>query len=159
MKRLRRILKWVVIVIAVLFVAVQFYRPAKTNPPVEPSMTLQSRLQPPPQVAAVLDRSCRDCHSNETRWPWYSHVAPTSWFVIDHVNQGRNHLNMSEWGRYDNTEAANQLRNMCREARSEVMPLPSYTMVHRGAVMSQEDIKVLCDWATAERDKFRTSQN
>jgi hypothetical protein len=66
---------------------------------------------------------------------------------------------MSEWGRYDNNEASNQLRNMCREARSEVMPLASYTMVHRGAVMSQEDIKVLCDWVTAERQKLAGSSD
>jgi Haem-binding domain len=158
-KRLRKVLKWVVIVVAVLFVAAQFYRPAKTNPPVDRSMTFEARIQPSPQVAAILDRSCRDCHSNETRWPWYSNVAPMSWFVIDHVNHGRSHLNMSEWGRYDNNEASNQLRNMCREARSEVMPLASYTMVHRGAVMSQEDIKVLCDWVTAERQKLAGSSD
>jgi hypothetical protein len=154
MKRLLKALKWSGILVLILFVGAQFYRPAKTNPPVDRSMTLQARIQPTPQVAVILDRSCRDCHSNETRWPWYSHVAPMSWFVIDHVNHGRNHLNMSEWARYENNEAANQLRNMCREARAGVMPLDSYTMIHRGAVMSQEDIKVLCDWTNAEREKL-----
>jgi hypothetical protein len=149
-----RILKWSAAVLALLFIGAQFYRPAKTNPAVDRSMTLEARMQPNTQVAQILDRSCKDCHSNETRWPWYSHVAPVSWFVIDHVNHARVDLNMSEWARYEKGEAANQLRNMCREARSGVMPLDSYTMIHRGAVMSQDDIKVLCDWTNAEREKL-----
>jgi hypothetical protein len=154
MKVLLRVVKWLLILVAVSFIGAQFYRPAKTNPAIDPSMTLEARMPPSPQVAQILDRSCKDCHSNETRWPWYSHVAPFSWFVIDHVNKGRVDLNMSEWARYEKAEAANQLRNMCREARSGVMPLESYTMIHRGAVMSQDDIKVLCDWANAEREKL-----
>jgi len=106
-----------------------------------------------PQVAAILDRSCQDCHSNKTRWPWYSHVAPVSWLVADDVKNGREHLNLSEWGRYDNSEASTQLRNMCREARAGVMPLDAYTLIHRLAKLSEDDVKVLCDWTTAERGK------
>jgi len=73
--------------------------------------------------------------------------------VIDDVNKGRENLNLSEWGRYDNSEASTQLRNMCREARSGVMPLSNYTFIHRLAKLSEDDVKVLCDWTTAERGK------
>src|SRR6266850_1780661 len=118
MKLLRKILKWLVVVVICLLVLAQFYRPAKTNPSVPESMAIQAHTQMTPQVAAILDRSCQDCHSNKTRWPWYSHVAPASWYVIDDVNEGRSHLNLSEWARYDKNEAANQLRNMCRECRA-----------------------------------------
>ena len=154
MRRIVRILKWSVAVLIVLLFVAQFFGPARTNPPVDSSMTLLARTQMTPQVYTILDRSCQDCHSNTTRWPWYSHVAPTSWFVIDHVNQGRSHLNISEWGRYEKGEAANQLRNICREARAGVMPLNSYTWIHRTAVMSEDDIKTLCDWTTAERARL-----
>ena len=159
MKLFRKILKWFVVLFLCLLVLAQFYRPAKTNPSVDESMAIEAHTQITPQVAAILDRCCRDCHSNKTRWPWYSYVAPTSWFVIDHVNHGRSHLNFSEWGRYDKNEAANQLRNMCREARSGLMPLDSYTMIHRGSKMSEEDIKVLCDWTTAERSRLTANQS
>ncbi len=88
-------------VAVVAFVAVllgtQLIRPARTNPPTDPSRTITARMRVTPEVAAVLKRACRDCHSNETTWPWYSNVAPISWLVIDHVRSGRRHFNYSEW--------------------------------------------------------------
>jgi hypothetical protein len=154
MKRLRKVLKWIAVSLLFLLVVAQFIRPAKTNPVTDQVMAISAHTQMVPQVAAILDRSCRDCHSNETRWPWYSHVAPVSWFVIDHVNHGRSHLNFSEWGRYENSETANLLRNICREVRAGVMPLDSYLIMHRTARLSEQDVKVLCDWTTAERGRM-----
>ena len=107
-----------------------------------------------PQVAAILDRSCRDCHSSNTRWPWYSNIAPVSWLVIDDVNHGREDLNFSNWGDYDKSESANKLRDLCREVRAAVMPLKSYTFIHRSGKLSAEDVKVLCDWTASERAKL-----
>ena len=153
MRRVARILKWLLVGLLCLLVVAQFFRPAKTNPAVDQSMTLDAHTQMSPQVAAILDRSCRDCHSNNTRWPWYSHVAPMSWFVIDHVNHGRSHLNLSEWGRYDHTEAGNQLRNMCKEVRAGVMPLDSYLLIHRNAKLSEQDVRLLCDWTNLARGR------
>ena len=149
-----RILKWAAIVVICLLVVAQFHRPAKTNPPVDQSKTIEAYTQMTPQVAAIVVRSCGDCHSNSTRWPWYSHVAPVSWLVIDDVNQGRDHLNLSDWSQYDKSEAANKLRDMCREVRAGDMPLNAYTFIHRGTKLSAEDVKVLCDWTTDERSKL-----
>jgi hypothetical protein len=101
----------------------------------------------PADVAAILDRSCRDCHSNNTRWPWYSHVAPASWLLIDHVNHGRSHLNVSEWGRYDRPRRAELLKNSCELARKGAMPMPSYLLMHRAARLSPADVETLCAWA------------
>src|SRR5712691_1086291 len=101
MKKPGKVLRWVVIVLACGFIVIQSYRPAKTNPPVDPSQSIEAQLNVPPQVAAILDRSCNDCHSNKTRWPWYTNVAPISWFVIGHVDDARKDLNFSEWGNYD----------------------------------------------------------
>ena len=87
-------------------VAIQFVRPARTNPsPIRRARSPRS-YRITPAAAAVLERSCRDCHSNDTRWPWYSNVAPVSWWVIDHVDHGRSHLNFSDWSRYDAPERA-----------------------------------------------------
>jgi hypothetical protein len=147
-------MRWLVVVLACLFVVAQFSRPARTNPAADPSLSLQSHVQVSPQVASIIDRSCGDCHSNKTRWPWYSNVAPVSWFVIDHVNQGRNHLNFSEWGRYNQREAEGMLNQICKEVTSGGMPLSSYTPLHPGSKLSPEDVKTLCDWANAERARL-----
>ncbi|HET8783419.1 MAG TPA: heme-binding domain-containing protein, partial [Pyrinomonadaceae bacterium] len=91
--RLLKVVKWVLIVAMGLLVLAQFKRPAKTNPATDASQALEAHLQLDPKIASILDRSCNDCHSNKTRWPWYANVAPVSWFVINHVDHGRSHLN------------------------------------------------------------------
>lgn len=154
MKRLLKILRWVAIATVCCFVVIQFFGPAKTNPASDASQSIETRLQVSPPVAAILNRSCNDCHSNKTRWPWYSNVAPVSWFVIDHVNEGRENMNFSEWGRYTQSDVASHLRQICREVRSGVMPLSSYTPMHPGSKLSTEDVKTLCDWTDAERARL-----
>src|SRR5688500_10700253 len=154
MSRVRKVLKWLLILIVALFVGVQFVRPARTNPAVDQTQTIHAHLQVTPQVASILDRSCQDCHSNSTRWPWYSNVAPVSWFVIDHVNHGRSHMNFSEWGRLDAKRTDKILEEICEEVTDEAMPLPSYTRIHWSAKLSPEDIKTLCDWSNAERTRI-----
>ncbi len=149
--RVKRILKGLAIVIAGALVAIQFIRPVRSNPAVPDGQSLNSHVQVTPHVGAILDRSCADCHSNKTRWPWYSNVAPVSWFVIDHVNHGRSHLNFSEWSRYEKREAEELLEQMCREAQTGFMPMTSYTRIHRNAVMSADDIKTLCEWTDGSR--------
>src|SRR5688572_22140454 len=150
MSRVRKVLKWLLILIVALFVGVQFVRPARTNPAVDQTQTIHAQLQITPQVASILDRSCQDCHSNTTRWPWYSNMAPVSWFVIDHVNHARSHLNFSEWGRLDNSQAVKKLEEMCEEVEDRAMPLPSYTYIHWSAKLAPEDVKTLCEWTAAE---------
>jgi len=154
MKRLFRVLRWVLIIGVVCLLIAQFFGPAKTNPPSDATQSIESRLQVTLPVAAILDRSCNDCHSNKTRWPWYSNVAPVSWFVIGHVNEGRENINLSEWGKYTPRDVDSLLRQMCREVRAGVMPLSSYTPLHPGSKLSPEDVKTLCDWTNAERARL-----
>ncbi len=148
--RLFRITRWLVIVGICCIVVSQFFGPAKTNPSTDTSQSIESRLQITPPVAAILDRSCNDCHSNKTRWPWYSNVAPVSWFVINHVDEGRENLNFSEWGRYTQRDVDGLLKQICREVKTGAMPLTSYTPLHPRSRLSKEDVKTLCDWTTAE---------
>jgi hypothetical protein len=154
MKRLFRFGRWVLLAVVVCFIVAQFFGPAKSNPASDASQSVESKLQLTPPVTAILDRSCNDCHSNKTRWPWYSNVAPVSWFVIDHVNEGRENLNFSEWGRYTQNDNDGLLKQICREVRAGAMPLSSYTPLHPASRLSPEDVKTLCDWTTAERARI-----
>lgn len=153
--RLLKIFKWTAIVVVCLLVIAQFKRPPKTNPAVDPAQTLEAHVQLDPKVSAILNRSCYDCHSNKTRWPWYANVAPVSWFVIDHVNEGRRDLNFSEWGKYSSNDRRGQLGQLCELVTEGWMPLSSYTPLHPAAKLSDEDKKVLCEWASAERARVR----
>ena len=132
---------------------IQLIRPDRRNPPVNPAHSLLPKA--PPAVSAILDRSCRDCHSNETRWPLYSQVAPMSWMVASHVHDGRDRFNYSEWTTYDSDEQDKFLGSMCSLPRRGRMPLPSYLWIHRDAKLSAGDIAVLCDWSEKMRDTLQ----
>ena len=149
-----KIFKWAVIVVATIFAGLQFIRPARTNPPVDQTRTLQAHTQITPPVAAVLDRACNDCHSHQTRWPWYSNVAPISWFVIDHVDVGRREMNFSNWAQYSADDQRALLKKICAEVKSGAMPLSSYMRLHHEAKLSTEDVRVLCDWASGESQRI-----
>ena len=132
--------------LALVAVGIQFVRPARTNPPTDQAQTMFARARVPQATAAVLERACRDCHSNDTRWPWYSNVAPVSWFVIEHVNHGRSHFNYSDWTKYDAKEAAKLIKNSCDLARKGEMPLPSYVRMHSETRLTPQDVDALCNW-------------
>ena len=146
---MRVLLKRLGLMLAILCVAIQLYRPERSNPPVDRPRAIQAHLEVSPAAARVLDRSCRDCHTQETRWPWYSNVAPASWFVANHVNHARSHLNLSDWAAYSPEDVRHHLEEMCQLVRKGEMPLPSYLWIHRHARPSSEDVQALCDWTQA----------
>lgn len=100
-----------------------------------------------PQVGRILDRSCQDCHSNRTAWPWYSHVAPISWAISKHVKEGREMLDFSEWG--NQPPSASERSLICDAVSDGRMPLHEYTMIHRNAGLSKREIELICEWAAA----------
>ena len=150
----KKVVKALLLIVAALLVVVQFVRPARTNPGVVAGQSLEEMSPPPAEVVRVLERSCMDCHSNRTRWPWYSNVSPVSWFVVDHVEEGRQELNFSRWGSYSASRREGYLKAICESASEGWMPLSSYTLVHRGAVLKPADRKTLCDWAGAEQARL-----
>ena len=154
---MKRVLKIVAILLVVLVVGIQAIRPARTNPPVDESQTINAKTQMPPEVASIIDRSCRDCHTNKTVWPWYTNVAPVSWWLSNHVNDGRRAMNMSEWGKLDPNRQDRKLRQICDEVQDGVMPLSSYTPMHPMAKLSDQDKKTLCDWTEKERERMLNS--
>ena len=156
---MRKFFKLASVALAVLFVAAQFVRPEVDAAPPDPSRSLEARAELTPEVRALLARSCNDCHTGQTRWPWYSRVAPVSWYVADHVSHGRQHLDFSDWARYETEDVDGILHGICGEAKRGAMPLPSYLILHRDAALSPADVKTLCDWTTRERERIAKSRD
>jgi hypothetical protein len=138
--------------------AIQLARPARTNPPTDRARTLMAVTHAPVEVQAVLERACRDCHSHDTRWPWYSHVAPVSWLVVNDVNHGRHHFNYSDWAQYDRDKIPQLFKDICEQTRKRDMPLSFYLWMHPDARLSDRDVSLLCDWSDAERRSFHQGQ-
>jgi hypothetical protein len=140
--------KRIVLALAAVFLLAQFVQPKRTNPPVVPSRSIEAHVQVPQDVLPILKRACGDCHSSETRWPWYSHVAPLSWLVADDVNLGRSHVNFQDWEAQENPkEAAEHLALICKEVRDKGMPPFSYRMMHKDSRLSDKEVETLCSWS------------
>jgi hypothetical protein len=157
--RIVRVAKWFAIIVALVFAAIQFVRPARTNPQIVEGQAIENHVTVTPEVASILSRSCKDCHSHRTEWPWYTNVAPISWWITDHVNHGRSHLNFSEWSKLDDAEAGELLDEICSEVKREQMPLPSYLIAHRDATLSPSDRSTLCGWAETESQRIAERRN
>jgi hypothetical protein len=138
---MKRVMFLVVFVVIVALVVIQLVPVERTNPPVT------SPLIAPERVAGILKRACYDCHSNETRWPWYAHVAPVSWLVADDVVKGRKELNFSVWGEYSKAKRSSKADSMAEQVEEGKMPLPKYVRVHGDAKLSPEDVKAIREWA------------
>jgi len=151
--RFARGLRWALVFLVVALAAIQFVRPDHANPPVVAAHSLLPKA--PADVRGILERSCRDCHSNETRWPLYSQVAPMSWLVAGHVRDGRDRFNYSEWTAYDTDEQDKLLGGMCTLTKRARMPLSSYLLIHRDARLSPSDVSAICAWSEKMRDTLQ----
>ena len=151
---IKKILKIVAIVLILAFVVIQFFRIDKAAPPVKQDETLQAAVNVPPDISLILGRSCSDCHSNLTVYPWYVNIQPVAWFMKDHIDDGRRHLNFSVFNTYTPKKKAKKLEEICEQVESAEMPLPSYLWIHSDAVLKDTEAKALCDWANQEKAKF-----
>ncbi|BCD68840.1 heme-binding domain-containing protein [Nitratiruptor sp. YY09-18] len=130
--------------LAVIFGLMQFIPTyEKSNPPVE----ISKEIKVPKEVMAIFKRSCYDCHSNETKWPWYADVAPMSWVVRRDVIQGRKALNFSTWEEYSDTKKQELKKQIFRSVEF-AMPLPQYLWLHKDAKLSKEDKEIIRNWAS-----------
>lgn len=154
MKKLFVRLGWTILI---LFVAIQVFRPSRTNPPEAAGETIEAKAPFTPQAGDAFARACADCHSNRTDWPWYSEVAPVSWFVANHVNHARSHMNVSHWHEYTDSEAKRYLDKMCRMTRGHDMPLASYRIMHSEARLTDEEIESICQWSQQSREALSAS--
>jgi hypothetical protein len=141
--------KKLLIGVVVLLVAIQFWPIDRTPPPVT------GEIEAPPEVMAILETSCFDCHSSETIWPWYSRIAPVSIWIARHVEQGRGDLDLSNWADYSPDRADHKLEELMEMVEAGEMPLPSYLILHRDARLTPEQSDVLLRWAEEARAELR----
>ena len=131
--------RWI-LAVAALFALAQLVPVSRSNPPVE------TPVEAPPTAAAVLERSCNDCHSNLTRWPWYARVAPASWLVAHDVHEGREHMNFSTWNRYDAEQRADHLDEIAEMVEQGEMPPWFYLPLHPDARLDDADREAIRAW-------------
>lgn len=147
--------KWIYTLIggvAAFFLILQFVPAEAGNPPVTAAMEM-----PAGETGQLLTAACMDCHSNETIWPWYSRVAPAKFFIADHVQEGREHLNFSTWGEMSVEDRDHALEEVVEVMEEGEMPLASYTLLHGEAKLTERQRQLLMDWANAERARVRAA--
>ncbi len=138
---------------ALLFAAALFPPTARTALPHRP---LLSGAGVPPQLHRVLERSCQDCHSDNTRWPWYTQLPPASWLIERDVAHGRAFMNLSHWETYPKASRLAFLAGLASVARDHTMPPHRYCLVHPGACPDNADRAALASWARHELALLRT---
>jgi len=143
---MKKAIKFTVIILAVAFLAIQFFQVDKASPPINESETMEAVLAVPPDVKLILGKSCNDCHTNKTIYPWYAYIQPAGWFLKSHIDDGKRHLNFSVFATYDAKKRAKKLEEICEQVTSAEMPLPSYTWIHRDAVLTESERTAVCDW-------------
>jgi len=151
---MKKTLKIIAILLVVAFIAIQFYRPDRTTPPIVQAETFEATTPIPENINRILARSCNDCHTNQTAYPWYSKISPFSWLLDDHIREGRHELNLSVWQTYTAKKKRHKLDEICEQVTSGAMPYDQYVWIHRDALLSPEDKRILCDWAETEKAKI-----
>lgn len=134
--------------IPIVLIAIQFIRPDTTVAPVDPAQDFRQVANPPAEIVSILESACYDCHSNETKYPWYSQIAPVSWWVANHVNEGREALNFSTFGMLSPGDRAEVMEESAEKIKEGEMPLPSYTWLgmHPEANLTTAQRELLAGW-------------
>jgi hypothetical protein len=142
--------KKILLGLAVIFVAMQAFRPAR-NLSATPSFTGKDDITvlypPPTAVKQTLAVACYDCHSNQTRYPWYVNIQPVGWFLANHINEARRNLNFAEFGAYPLKRQLKKFEAMSDEVHDRAMPLKSYTLIHGDARLTDAQAAAFCAWA------------
>ena len=141
----------VIIVVIVLFLVIWIISPEKTNP------QITSEIEISADAKTVMERSCYDCHSNKTSWPWYSYFPPGSFFVGNHVENGRSNMNFTEWDKYDSEKKLKLMDKIIEEIEEGKMPLESYLILHDDAKLSQDDIDLVKNWIFSKMEMDSTN--
>ena len=144
--------------VVVALILIQFIRPDKNLGEPDPETGFIRVSQVADTLATVFLNSCYDCHSNNTYYPWYSNLAPFSWYLNKHIEEGKAHLNFSSWGIMDKAQKITQLDQICEEITYGTMPLNSYLWIHRSSKLSEQDIQAICEWAESEALEIMTGK-
>jgi len=145
------------IALLVIFIVIQAFRIEKNNPTSNPANDFITVTLPSAEVSAILKSACYDCHSNNVTYPWYTNIAPFSWWIKDHINEGRDELNFSEWKTYSTRRMDKKMKEAVEMVDENEMPMYSYTIMHKNASLTKDQKKLLLTFfsslRTGESDK------
>lgn len=138
----------------VILILIQFIQPARKQGGQVVSDDISNVVAVPGHIIGILKKACYDCHSNETVYPWYTHIQPVNWFLTNHIQKGKSELNFSEFRTYSVRKQQNKLRAIENSLNDASMPLSSYTIIHRSSVLSSKEKAVLKDWIRSSKDNL-----
>ena len=153
-----KIAKKLVLLALIIFIGMQFYRPEKNIGEGDYVAAFEAETNPSKEVKAILESSCYDCHSANTEYPWYNQVAPVSYWLAQHIEEGKEHLDFSSWDTYSNKKKDHKLEELIEEVKEGEMPLKEYTWTHKEARLSEQQINLLLEWAEKAREPYRIAQ-
>lgn len=146
-----KILKIFLVLLLIVFIVAQFFGPKKNQGEVASLDSFVTETHPPDDVMIVLKQACFDCHSDFTRYPWYSNITPVNYWMDGHVQHGKEELNFSKWSSYSVKRKDRKMEETIEMIENKEMPLPSYTWTHKDAILSDTQIKAVRDWAEQVR--------
>lgn len=142
---MKKIIRILLLVLVVGIIVIQFFQPEKNlGKMTTDHMFLQTKV--PESVQLTLKKACLDCHSNQTHYQWYHKFAPVSWFISNHIHEGKHELNLSEWRPISTMDKIGKLEDMKKEVQEGKMPLKSYTLIHADARLSEVEKQSLIQW-------------
>lgn len=142
-------MKKVFIFLAVILLVIQFFRPEKNSSNGASENHISKKYETPDEVKLILDKSCNDCHTNNTRYPWYANIQPVGWWLDHHVDEGKGEINFDEFLTYPAKKARHKMEEVNEMVKEGEMPLNSYTWVHKEAVLSMQEKLTIANWAVA----------
>lgn len=143
---MKKLTKWGMLILLILFIGVQFI-PKDNNRQLHISKyDIRNLYIIPKNTLKMIEKSCFDCHSNNTDYPWYSKIQPVRYFLDNHIREGKNMLNFSEFGNYSERRKRNKIRSIISQIQEGKMPISTYTIIHREADLSNQDKKIIIDW-------------
>ena len=151
-----KILKRTLLVLVALFIIIQFFRPARNIGEVIPAKEITAAVAVPDDVLGVLENSCFDCHSNNTRYPWYVNIQPAGWFMSGHIREAKRSLNFSEFATYSPRRQYDKLNAIVENVNDGEMPLPSYLLIHTDAKLSAGQKENIVAWVTSALGSMKT---
>lgn len=152
-----KIVKKIAIALLVIFIGMQFFRPEKNQAEGDYVAAFEAETQPSTEVKTILKTACYDCHSANTVYPWYNNIAPVSYWLADHVEEGKEELNFSDWENYTVKKKDHKLEELVEEVGEGKMPLKEYTWTHYDARLDESQKNALMDWAKAARSNYESA--
>lgn len=152
---MKKVIKKILIVLLIIFVLMQFIRPAKNVSNVLSSNDISTKYTVPDSVQRILKVACYDCHSDNTRYPWYAEIQPVGWWLSNHIKDGKRGLNFSEFTSYRIKKQFHRLDDIDELIKKNEMPLSSYTIIHKDAILTEQQKHTLANWTESLRDSIK----